>query len=121
MTSKNASLFAFVACVAAIFYFDLKKCHDLPWPPRLIMTGLVFGLLDLFSFVSEELSTVMTVGFVIALFVNKAFVGDCSHQELGTAQVKDMSFLSSNVTPLPPFQGQPPSYSAFATPPVQVQ
>jgi hypothetical protein len=76
----------FVITLAIISYSEVSRCKQLPWPPRIIGTGLVFGLLDLFSFVSEELAGVVAIGIVLAAIVNKGFVTNCSHTEAGTTQ-----------------------------------
>jgi hypothetical protein len=60
----------FVLAASIITYQDVKNCHDLPWPPRLIATGLFFGLLDMFSLVSEQLAAVMATGVVIGFALN---------------------------------------------------
>lgn len=80
MNTRHLYLWAFLLSVGAITYYDLKKCHHLPWPPRIIYTGLTFGLLDLFSLASEELAGVMAIGLVIATFVSNGWVKDCTAQ-----------------------------------------
>jgi len=74
MNLRNAYLAAFALAVIIIAYYDVHTCHRLPWPPRIILTGLVFAMLDLFSLVSQELAGVIAVGVVLALIVNKGFV-----------------------------------------------
>lgn len=60
----------FVITVGVISYYEVKECHDLPWPPRIVATGAVFALLDAFSFFSPELSGVIAIGFMLAMVVN---------------------------------------------------
>lgn len=93
MGAKNLYLVAFAIAVGIIAYFDITKCHKPPWPPRLIYTGLVFLVLDIFAIFSEELAGVMALGVVIAMAVKKGFVSDCSYIETGTAQPAQYAFL----------------------------
>lgn len=79
MNPKHMFLAGFAITVGMITYGDVSKCHDVPWPPRIVATALVFGLLDLFSVVSEELAGVVAIGVVLASIVNKGFASDCQH------------------------------------------
>jgi hypothetical protein len=79
MNFQHAYLIAFAISVAIISYEDMTQCHRLPWPPRIIKTGLVFALLDVFSIVNEELAGVIAIGIVLAFIVNKGFVADCGN------------------------------------------
>lgn len=54
-----------------ITYYEIKDCHEPPWPPRLVATGAVFALLDAFSLLNAEISAVIAVGFMLAMIVNK--------------------------------------------------
>jgi len=74
MNVRNAYLVAFALAIIIIAYYDVHTCHRLPWPPRIIMTGLVFAMLDLLSLANQELAGVIAVGIVLALIVNKGFV-----------------------------------------------
>lgn len=69
MNFRRLNMFAFLLAISAITYWHIKKCKELPWPPQYIYTALVFALLDIFSFLSEELASVTSIGFVIAIFV----------------------------------------------------
>lgn len=79
-------MIAFIATVGIISFEEAKHCKQLPWPPHLVGAGIVFTLLGLFSFFSDELAGVMAIGFVLATYLNHGFVGNCSHNELGTTQ-----------------------------------
>jgi len=63
----------FVGCfaiVSGLIAFDeIRKCHELPWPPRFIATGIVFMMLDLLSTMAASLATAFAVGFVLAMLV----------------------------------------------------
>lgn len=82
----------FIIVIGVITWNDITKCpcERLPWPPRIVMTGLTFGLLDLFSIVNEELAGVVAIGIVLAALVNHGFVTDCEHA--GTAQPQTATF-----------------------------
>jgi hypothetical protein len=92
---------AFAIAVAVICYQDLHTCHRLPWPPRLIFTGLFFVMVDLFSIVSEELAGVIAIGTTLAILVNKGFVGDCNNVLSAevTGQPTDATTFLNNPTP----------------------
>jgi hypothetical protein len=102
MNLRNAYLISFALAVTIISYYDVHTCHRLPWPPRIVLTGLVFAMLDLFSLVSPELAGVIAVGVVLALIVNKGFVctdpAKCCKQMLASATAQptdDSIFLQS--------------------------
>jgi len=78
MIAHNIFMSAFIIAVAVIVYEDVHTCHRLPWPPRLIFTGLFFALTSLLSLLNEELAAVVALGAVLAILVNKGFVGDCN-------------------------------------------
>lgn len=85
MNRRHIFLGAFVIFVGIHTYWELRNCHDLPWPPHFIGAGIALGLLDLFSFVNEDLASVMAIGLVLASVVQKGFTGDCSHKCTGTS------------------------------------
>lgn len=86
MNKRHVFVLAFVLTVGVITWGDIKECHELPWPPRFVGAALVFFFLDLFSMISEDLASVMTVGVVIAAIVNKGFTTPgCNHTQ-ATAQ-----------------------------------
>lgn len=70
MRFKHAFIVAFALCAGMISYQDITKCHDLPFPPRLIGAAITFGMLDLFSFLSEELASIMALGITLGFFIN---------------------------------------------------
>lgn len=67
----------FVITAGMIAYWDIHDCHELPWPPRIVATGLVFGMLDLFSIFSQELAGVTAIGFMLAMIVNSKIHSAC--------------------------------------------
>lgn len=91
----NKFLIAFAVATGLIAWSEIKTCHDLPWPPRFVFTGLTFGLLDMFSLIDEDLAGVIAVGFVLALALPFAlseedkgstrnpFVANCNHSNTG--------------------------------------
>jgi len=96
MIAHNIFLAAFVIAVAVISYEDLHTCHRLPWPPRIIFTGLFFGLTALLSILNEELAAVVAIGAVLAILVNRGFVGDCTPiTAAATTQPASAAFLVS--------------------------
>lgn len=113
MTFKHTYLIAFMICIGAITYQDVKNCQDMPWPPRIIATGIVFGILDLFSIISEELAAVIALGIVLGFGMNSlpikgvalpGFGPHCDHPCQGTAQVDPNSgtgFAIGGGIPLP--------------------
>lgn len=108
MSGRHLYLWAFLIAAGTISYYDLKKCKMLPWPPRLIKTGLVFGILDLVSIFNEEIAGVTAIGLVIATFVQNGWVSDCEHPQ-ATGQPQKTKFIGNSLaTP------QPQSYSQFA-------
>lgn len=93
MNSKHLFMGAFLIAIASISWHEVKDCRQLPWPPRLIFAGLVFGLLDLFSIVNEELAGVVAIGFVLATLVNGGWVKECEHE--GTGQPHTAAFITT--------------------------
>jgi hypothetical protein len=98
MNIKHAYLIAFAITVGIITWGDIKECHEMPWPPRIVAAGLAFGMLDIFSIVSEELSGVIAIGIVLAAIVNKGFTANCQHAE-ATAQPASYTTLQGGQTP----------------------
>lgn len=91
MNARHLFVGAFVVTTGMIVYDEFRNCKELPWPPRFVGTALVFGLLDLFSGLNEELPGVMAIGIVIAQVVQtlqhnkQGFSTNCQHAE-ATAQ-----------------------------------
>ena len=116
MKSKHLYLIGWVLTVSAIVYYDMKDCHRLPWPPRIIHSAIAFGMLDILSVFSEEIAGVMAIGIVIASFVSQGFKADnpCPGTATGaTGQPSTMQFLTGMYNPADA-QNQPPSYGIFA-------
>jgi hypothetical protein len=107
MSGNRLFLLGFVISIGVISFFDVKKCHRWPHPSRFVYAGIVFALLEVFSFFNEEIAGVSAIGFTIAELVGKGFVGDC--QLNTTGQPQTTAFLTSNDTQ------QPASYKAFDT------
>lgn len=74
MNYKHLYLAGFLISVGVISYYDIAANHELPWPPRIVATGLVFAMLELFSGFSPELAGVLAIGFMLALIVNKKLI-----------------------------------------------
>lgn len=113
MKSKHLYLMAWLITVAAIVYYDMKKCHRLPWPPRIIYAGIAYGLLDIFSLFSEEVAGVMAIGLVIGTFVTNGWHADhpCpgTSSENNTGQPQTTAFFTGSYT-TDEAQQQPGSY-----------
>jgi hypothetical protein len=111
MNTKHLYLTAFLLSIAGITFFSLKDCKELPWPPRIIATAIVFALIDIMSFFTEELAGVTAIGIVIAIYVQKGFAqGGCQHnQATGTGQVQLASTAGISAA-----GQQPPQYNIFA-------
>lgn len=77
MRGRNLNLMAFVLICGTIAYFDMKKCHRLPWPPRFIFAGLTFFLMEAVSLMDETVAGVMAIGMVIAIYLKEGFVSNC--------------------------------------------
>lgn len=70
MNPRILYLGGFVITAGYISYQEIRHCGELPWPPRIIATGFVFGMLELFSGFSPELSGIIALGFGLAMIVN---------------------------------------------------
>lgn len=79
MNARHGFLAGWAITIGTITYFDIKDCHDLPWPPRFIASAIVFGMIDLFATVNAELAGIIAIGIVLAALVNKGFTSDCTH------------------------------------------
>lgn len=94
MNERKLMLACFFIVIAIIAWGDITNCSGtdkLPWPPRLVLTALVFGMLDLFSGLLGPIAPLFGIGFVIAAIVNKQFTHtDCNARTaLSTAQPSD--------------------------------
>jgi len=97
MNFKHLYLAAFVISVGAISYQDLHHCHRLPWPPRIIKTGIVFALLDIFSALNEELGGVLAIGIMLGVLLNKGFVPDNCGDTMAKATVQPTTMTDADI------------------------
>jgi hypothetical protein len=115
MNSRNTNLIAFALICGAITWYDLKKCHRLPWPPRFVFAAITFLFMELVGLVDERLGAVTSIGFVIAIYMKilappkegSGFWTDCG-QQVGTSQPQNTAFMSGLG------QNQPPSVSSIS-------
>lgn len=108
MNVKIGMLTGFVLSVTIITWMDLKECHQIPWPPRIVACAITFSLLDLFSDISAELASVVAVGFILAMIINKGYVADCKGIGVtSTNQPQSVAFYPDRAADIPP------SYGAF--------
>jgi hypothetical protein len=93
----------FTITAGYISYLDIRKCSTMPWPPRIIATGLVFVMLDLFGGFYPELSGVMAFGLMLALIVNARLKFDCTRNCKCYSQAAD-TILIPGIVPndMPP-------------------
>lgn len=98
MRGRNLNLIAFLLIVATISYYDMKKCHRLPWPPRFIFAGLTFLLMEIVGLVDETLSGVTAIGFVIGIFLKDGFVATCKETQ-ATGQPQNVQFVGDYTGP----------------------
>ena len=78
MNPRQLVIGGFVITVFMISWTEIRKCDRLPYPSRIVMTGLTFGLIDLLALVNAELGGVVAVGVVLAAIVNGGFVKTCN-------------------------------------------
>lgn len=81
MNKKHLFVGAFLITIGVISWGEIKECHELPWPPKFVGAAITFGLLDLFSILSEDLASVIAIGIVLAALVNKGFTVNCQHAQ----------------------------------------
>jgi hypothetical protein len=98
MNGKRLNLMAFMLICGAITYFDLRKCHRLPWPPRFIFAGMTFLMMEVISMFDETIAGVVAIGFVIAIFLKDGFVSDCDHVS-PTGQPQAIEFVGDYTGP----------------------
>ena len=70
MNPRIVYIGGFVVVAGYISYNEVKYCHEMPWPPRIVATGLVFAFLELFSGFAPELAAVIAIGFALGMIVN---------------------------------------------------
>jgi hypothetical protein len=106
MNIRRLNLFAFLIVISLITFRHIKGCKELPWPPQYIYTALVFGLVDITSFFSEEIAGVTSIGLVLAVAVctfgpegtcNLKLLTNCEHG--GTGQPQTTAYLGSSQPP----------------------
>lgn len=100
MNPRYMYLGGFVITVGVISYYDIAANHELPWPPRIVATGIVFTMLDLFSGFSPELSGVLAIGFMLAMIVNKKLI-QSSTKHCNCIKTPDASATLPNVPIIP--------------------
>jgi len=110
MNSKLIIASSFAVTLGVISYMEISKCKEAPWPPRIIGTGIVFGMISLAALLSEELASVFAVGFVLAALVSKGFSPNCGCPQGQTPPCKH-----------PCATAQPSSYQSLAGPSAQQQ
>jgi|SRR5215469_14273912 len=96
---------SFAITLGVICYMEISKCKEAPWPPRIIGTGIVFGMIDLASMINDELAAVFAIGFVLAALVSKGFSPSCGCAQGQTPPCKH-----------PCATAQPSSYQSLAEP-----
>lgn len=96
MRGRNLNMLAFILICGTIAYFDLKKCHRLPWPPRFVFAGMTFLMMDIVTLFDETLGGVTAIGFFIAIFLKEGFVSDCDHQAAVSGQPQTVSFIGDS-------------------------
>lgn len=86
----------FVACFAVVIgiitWGDISTCHEMPFPPRIVATGLVFGLLDIASSFLGDVAPLIGVGIVIAAIINKSFRQPNCNERLAAATTQPPSY-----------------------------
>src|ERR1700751_1457685 len=94
---------SFAITLGVIVYSEIRTCKEAPWPPRIIGTGIVFGMIDLLSMVNDDLASVFAIGFVLAAIVGKLFVKPSCTHTCATAQPASYKSLDQST---PGQQGQ---------------
>jgi hypothetical protein len=78
MNAKHLVLAAFVVTVGVITWHEINTCCRLPFPSRIVMAGVTFGVIDLITLANSELGGVLGIGVAIAAIVNDGFVHGCN-------------------------------------------
>lgn len=101
MNTKHFFLYGFLITIGMISYGDVRYCQQMPWPPRFIAAGLVFGILDLVSgLFSEEVMGLVALGIVLAAIVSGGFHSDCSRTgAVTTAQAINFEPIQPTTVP----------------------
>jgi len=95
MNLRHLYTISFAVVLAIIAWGDITECKELPWPPRIIATGIVFGMLDLSSDLLGDVAPLVAVGIVLAAIVNQNFSkADCAKRlSYSTSQPADLQNL----------------------------
>lgn len=110
MNSRHAFIGCFIVVCLMITWQELKNCHALPFPTRLIATGVVFGLLDIASGLLGSVALVVGVGYTVAIAICTVAPNKTCTLRLNTTS--DCNAYLASAT------SQPSSYQALA--PAQV-
>jgi hypothetical protein len=93
---------AFVGGLAIVTWSEIKFCHDMPWPPRLVGTGIVYGMIDVIGILSDPLANVFAIGFTVVLLMqvlsdnwSGPLQPNCNHS--GTQQPATLTELSGGL------------------------
>lgn len=106
--ARRLYLYAFLIATGIIVYREYKVCKDagktgfdlLPWPPRIIMTGVAFMGLDAMSFFSAELAGIMAIGFVLAFALTGQWKNtSCNHMADCYSQPGSYQFIEGGIAP----------------------
>lgn len=72
---RRLFLAMFALVILLISYNDIVGCRqqtgspDLPFPPRFVATGIVFGMLDILSGILGDIAPLVGGGFVLAMLI----------------------------------------------------
>ena len=99
MRGRNLNLMAFILICATITYYDMKKCHRLPWPPRFIFAGLTFFMMEGIAIFDETIAGIMAIGMVIAIFLKEGFVASCDGGVTPTGHPQTVEFIGDYTGP----------------------
>jgi cell wall-associated NlpC family hydrolase len=100
MQVKHLYVTSFVVVLGIISYGDITECHDMPFPPRFVATGITFGTLAMASGVIGPAAPLVAIGFVVAAILNKNFrAPDCQARlAAATASPMSMQYLGNAPT-----------------------
>jgi hypothetical protein len=95
MNIRHLYVVSFAVVLGIIAWGDISQCKELPWPPRIVATGIVFGMLDLSSDLLGDIAPLVAVGIVLAAIVNNNFSkADCAKRlSYATSQPADLQNL----------------------------
>lgn len=90
--TRKLFVVCFILTLSVITWGDLTKCKQLPWPPRFIATGLMFGILDMASGVLGEIAPMVGVGIVIAALLSDSFTSPDCNARLAASTVQPSEY-----------------------------